>query len=99
MRIWDTRTCQQLAVAEGHLEPVRCVVFSPDGTQVGARGGGGRCDAIPATYLAPHMCPHFQVASASNDKTVKLWDVGSGTQVVTQHPILIHTFPHFHTFR
>ena len=54
MRIWDTRTCQQLAVAEGHLEPVRCVVFSPDGTQVGARGGGGgavRCH--PSHILGP----------------------------------------------
>ena len=34
VRIWDAKTRQQLAVAEGHLDPVSCVVFSPDGTQV-----------------------------------------------------------------
>ncbi len=35
VRMWDAKTCQQVAVAEGHTEAVNCVVFSPNGTQVG----------------------------------------------------------------
>src|SRR5262249_1464804 len=39
VRLWDTRTGQQVAVLRGHAGPVLGVAFSPDGRRLASCGG------------------------------------------------------------
>ncbi len=89
MRLWDTATGQQLTTIEGHEEAVRSVAFSSHGCL--ASGGDDHtirlCDAATGEHLATireHTGPVTSVAfssdgtvlaSASGDKTVKLWEI------------------------
>jgi WD40 repeat protein len=54
LRIWDGRSGQALRQLEGHREPIRAVVFSPDGRRL-LSGAGDRSarlfDASTATAL------------------------------------------------
>uniref|UniRef100_A0A8C1NLL5 WD repeat domain 1 n=1 Tax=Cyprinus carpio TaxID=7962 RepID=A0A8C1NLL5_CYPCA len=57
-----------------HSRFVNCVRFSPDGNRYASAGADGQVSWSPDST---------QLISASGDKTVKLWDVGSGTAVTT----------------
>ena len=65
VRLWDVRSHAKLGVLRGHTAYVNAVAFSPDGR-------------TPSAARSPRAVqPPPTVASASDDSTVRLWDVGT----------------------
>ena len=62
LRLWDTATSESLHIFEGHTQPVRSVVFNPAPLE------------IDGTAYAPGQL----ALSASDDHTLRLWDVATG---------------------
>ncbi len=95
VKLWDVATRDNVATLEGHSSWVHSVAFSPDGTMLasGARGivelwgVETRNAAIISGHTALHSVAFSpdgtMLASGSDDRTVKLWDVATGTNIAT----------------
>ncbi|NQT85178.1 DUF1080 domain-containing protein, partial [bacterium] len=85
IRLWDPATGRCLSFLRGHIDSVEAVAFSPDG---GAPPGGG----------APPPAAGGRLASASYDRTVRVWDVATGRCTHTleghrDHVVSVAFFP------
>ena len=96
VRLWDVATGQKVRHFDGHTDPVRSVVFSPDGAQLAS---GSNDNTILLWDLATgqelvRFIRHIQdvnsvvfspdgtqLASGSDDHTVRLWDVATGEEL------------------
>jgi WD40 repeat protein len=98
VRMWETKTGQEVLRLEGHLMPVQGVAFSPDGRRlVSSSEDGivkvwnlttGREELTLQGHANPVRCVAFspdgkRLATASTDQTVKLWDVATWFEVLT----------------
>ena len=95
-----------LLTMEGHDEPVKCVVFSPDGTRLASASCDGTVKIRDATTgketfaFKGHAEQVWSVAfgpggkwiaSAGWDRTVKLWDPATGKVSLTlKHPDAVY---------
>ncbi|MFH2006765.1 MAG: WD40 repeat domain-containing protein [bacterium] len=98
MRIWNARTGASIAVLRGHRSSVRSLSIRSDGRMLAALERNGRLGlwrlprgAAPR-FLQAHeggaMAVRFSpdgstVATAGDDRTVKIWDVAGGRLVRT----------------
>jgi WD40 repeat protein len=92
-RLWDG-VGQELAVLEGHTEPVRSAVFSADGERIVTASddktvrlwdGKGRALAVLAGHSnwinsAVFRLDGERIVSAGNDNTARLWRVFDDVQ-------------------
>lgn len=70
-RIWETATGKAIAVLTGHDQPIWSVAFSPDGKRL-------------MTAASPSGGENIK---EFGDKTVRIWDVGTGATVMTINAI------------
>eukprot|EP00736_Rhodelphis_marinus_P014389 Rmarinus@m.14869 len=91
VKVWDTETGEMQLRLQGHLEPVSCVTFSPDGARILSGCQSGRVviwcaltgdklaladPAHNSGVTAIAVHPNEQkFATASEDTTVKLWAI------------------------
>jgi WD40 repeat protein len=99
VKVWDAQTGQLALSLEGHTGAVWGVAFSPDGRLASAGGswsaGEVKVWAQPGQEILPlkgHTGAVWGVdfspdgrrlASASQDKTVKIWDAQTGQEILT----------------
>ena len=92
-KIWDANTGQCLKTLEGHIEPVRSVAYSPDGTRIisGSEdatvkiwdANTGQCLKTlkgHSDYVrsVAYSPDGRRIVSGSYDKTIKIWDANTG---------------------
>lgn len=97
--LWDTENWQRLEkTVQAHDQEVRCVAFSPDGTQF-ATGAGDPTVKLWDTQSGQQLasfCGHAKtvsglafspdgtrLVSGSHDQTVKIWDICGKTNMLT----------------
>eukprot|EP01102_Stenamoeba_stenopodia_P008658 TRINITY_DN2516_c0_g1_i2.p1 TRINITY_DN2516_c0_g1~~TRINITY_DN2516_c0_g1_i2.p1 ORF type:complete len:402 (+),score=72.61 TRINITY_DN2516_c0_g1_i2:329-1534(+) len=71
VRIWDFSKGQCISVLREHTHVVECIAFSP--ATVIPLVEGGKTPKGSGAYIA----------SGSRDKTIKIWDVGTGQSIMT----------------
>ncbi|CEM08608.1 unnamed protein product [Vitrella brassicaformis CCMP3155] len=103
-RLWDIHTRQELLLQEGHARGVYPICFHPDGSLAvtGDLGGAiwvwdmrtgktvlplkGHVKQVLSIDFNPRGC--FELATASDDHTVRIWDLRKRKSV---HTLLAHT--------
>ena len=96
VRLWDSGNGRELHVLEGHTNWVYGAAFSPDGRTVaaahrktrrcasGTQGPVAHCACSRATQNGSMAWRSARTdgssASASSDRTIRLWDAGSGRE-------------------
>jgi WD40 repeat protein len=96
--LWDVRMGRELGTLEGHTRPVYSVTYSPVGISTSTTGSGEQAafeqtaSSATASKAAPfaHQSRKTQelaiaqvLASSSDDRTIKLWDVSTGQELFT----------------
>jgi WD40 repeat protein len=88
--LWETATCKQLAVFEGHENGANCIAFSPDGKLLATSGSGvvklwdiktkkERFTLDVGTAGAISFSPDGRILAVSNGRDgVRLWEVATG---------------------
>ncbi|MFJ4619305.1 TIR domain-containing protein [Streptomyces sp. NPDC088812] len=100
VRIWDLAARRVTAVLDGHADRVYAVAFAPDGSWLASASWDGQAviwrDGTVAHRLTGHTGKVWTaaahplrplLATAGDDRTVRLWDPGTGraTAVLTGH--------------
>ena len=92
IRIWETATGRELQSTEAQIGFITTLAFSPDSRVLAAGGLSGaiklydvftgrelrRLDGHTESVNSVAFNLLGQLASASNDKTIKLWDIPAG---------------------
>ena len=99
IKLWDTRTGEQVRTLEGHSHTVGCVAFSPDGLTL-ASGGGWYDDTVRMwntrtgeedRILEGHTSGIASIAfspdgvrlASASSGSIRLWDTRTGEQLRT----------------
>ena len=69
LQLWDLETGEPIRNLQGHVGPVNCAVFSPDGRRVLTGSGYG------------YGFPDSATSAEMEDRTMRLWDVGTGKEL------------------
>lgn len=77
-RVWDLRSGKTAMVLDGHVRDILAIDFAPNGYV---------CEMLSpalhhAHHLTPALCRH-QIATGSNDDTVRIWDMRSLKAIYT----------------
>ncbi|KAF8430253.1 vegetative incompatibility protein HET-E-1 [Tirmania nivea] len=78
VRLWDTLSGKAYRVLEGYTNSINSVVFLPDGKVYGVLEG--HTGPVKSVVFSPDG---KLVASTSNDKTIRLWDILSGKDTLS----------------
>ncbi|OPB46236.1 hypothetical protein A0O28_0063570 [Trichoderma guizhouense] len=78
VQLWNTATGTPRQTLEGHSDYVNAVAFSPDGQMLVSASDDytGHTEAVGAIAFSPNR---KALASTSVDRTVRLWDMTTGT--------------------
>jgi glucose/arabinose dehydrogenase len=97
-RVWDLKAQKEVQRYEGQGAPVLCVVFLPDGRRVLSAGGlivrlwdvrSGRDlrgfeGHSGGTYCVALSPDKRHMATASDDRTVRVWDLETGKELLSR---------------
>jgi WD40 repeat protein len=72
LRVWDAQQGIYLLALTAHTGPVRAVAFSPDGSRLATGGLINFGNAVIPVAFSPDGS---RLATASEDNTVRVWDV------------------------
>ncbi len=78
-RLWDVETEKLHHTLSGHIAPIQALAFSPDGTLL-VSSGGRNWEEVEGDDGTTY---HVSLRDSIEDRTAKVWDVGTGENVAT----------------